>query len=105
MRYGADDTLWVVTDPRGLESRIEDILFETSLRGLGLQFQGGLTMDDNPTIFTDEREADIEAQGRLMALRAAHAIARSGAKVQDVTRIELIDADGKVVFEAKLTMS
>jgi hypothetical protein len=37
-----------------------------------------------------------------MAMKAAHAIARSDAKLQDVTRIELRDADGKVVFEADL---
>ena len=101
MRYGPDDALWIVVDAKP-DSQIEDVLFEASLRSLELQFKGGLTMDDNPTIFTDHREALLEAHGRLMAARAAEAIARSPAKFQDVTRIELIDADGKVVFEAEL---
>ena len=101
MRWGPDDKLWVVVDARS-ESTLADVLFEASLRSLELQFKGGLTMDDNPTIFTDHREALLEAHGRLMAMRAAQAIASSPAKFQDVTRIELIDADGKVVFEAAL---
>jgi hypothetical protein len=101
MRFGPDDALWIVVDAKA-ESQIEDVLFEASLRSLELQFKGGLRMDDNPTIFTDHREALIEAHGRLMAMRAAQAIASSPAKFQDVTRIELIDADGTVVFQADL---
>ena len=101
MRYGPDDKFWLVADVR-LESTREDILFEASLRDLALQFAGGLTMDEHPTLFTEEREAEIEAYGRLVALRAAQAIARSDIRFQDVTRIELLDGDGKVLFESAL---
>jgi len=62
MRYGPDDKFWVVVDPTP-ESEMGDLLFETSLRGLDLQFKGGLTMAQNPTIFTDQQEAKYEAMG------------------------------------------
>jgi hypothetical protein len=101
MKYGSDDQFWVVTDP-GPEATLEDILFRASLRELMLQFAGGLTMDEHPTLFTEEREAEIEAYGRLVAMRAALAIARSPSKLQDATRIEILDGEGKVLFETEL---
>jgi len=103
MRFGPDDTFWVVVDPTPA-SEMGDVVFESSLRELELQFKGGLTIDRNPTIFTDRREAEIEAYGRLVAARASRAIARSekGADLEAVSRIELIDADGTVVLEADL---
>ncbi|MFC1572810.1 hypothetical protein ACFL6M_04345 [Candidatus Eisenbacteria bacterium] len=103
MKYGPDDKLWVVLDPTS-ESTKGDILFQASLRELALHFKGGLTMDRNPAIFTDEKEAEIEAYGRLTAMRASQAIAGStmGSKLQDATRFELLDADGNVLFEADL---
>ena len=103
MRYGPDDELYVVIDPTGY-SEMGDILFTASLRGLYLQFKGGLSLDRNPTIFTDQREAQIEAYGRLLAMRASKAIARWGtlASLEAVSRIELLDADGNVLFEADL---
>jgi len=64
MRFGPDDKFWVVTDPTP-ESVLEDIVFQTSLRGLERQFRGGLTMASNPTLFTEETEAKLEAQRRL----------------------------------------
>lgn len=64
MRIGPDDKFWVVTDPTK-ESELEDIVFQTTLRGLELQFKGGLTIAANPTIFTEEDEARIEARQRL----------------------------------------
>lgn len=101
MRYGPDDPFWIVTDPKP-ESTQADILFQASLRSLANQFAGGLTMEEHPTIFTDEREAEIEAYGRLVAMRAAQAIARSGSELQQATRIAILDGDGKVLFEAEL---
>ena len=103
MRFGPDEKFWVVIDPTPA-SEMGDVVFECSLRNLELQFKGGLTMDRNPTIFTDKRQAEIEAYGRLLAMRASRAIARHGreANLEAVSRIELIDADGTVVFEADL---
>jgi hypothetical protein len=59
-------------------------------------------MDDHPTLFTDEREAEIEAYGRLVAMRAAQAIARIPSKLQNATRIEVLNGDGDVLFESDL---
>jgi hypothetical protein len=39
-----DTKIWLVIKP-SLQSELVDILFETSLRGLELQFKGGLTAD------------------------------------------------------------
>ena len=103
MRYGPDDKFWVVVDPTP-ESEMGDILFETSLRGLELQFKGGLTMAQNPTIFSDQQEAKYEAFGRLTAMRAAQAVLRAGRENPEarIDRIEIYGADGKLVFEANL---
>ena len=72
MRYGPDDEFWVVLDPTPA-SEMVDILFTTSLRTLRLQFLGGLSMKQNPTMFTDEREATLEAARRVTSLRAVQA--------------------------------
>jgi len=103
MRYGPDHKFWVVIDP-GPHSTLGDIVFQASLTDLELQFKGGLTIEENPTLFTEQREAELEAHGRLVAMRAAQAIAGSGAcsKIPNATRIELLDGDGNVLLEADL---
>lgn len=103
MRYGPEDKFWVVVDPTPV-SELGDILFETTLHGLELQFKGGLTMAQNPTIFTDEQEAKYEAFGRLTAMRAAQAVLRAGRENPEarIDRIEIYCAYGKLVFEANL---
>ena len=103
MRYGPDDKFWVVVDPTP-ESETGDILFETSLRGRELQFKGGLTMAQNPMLFTDQQEAKYEAYGRLTAMRAAQAVLRACREnpAARIDRIEIYGADGKLVFEANL---
>ena len=104
MRLGPDDEFWIVTDPTP-ESQMGDIVFEASLRRLELQFKGGLTMDRTPTLFTDRKEAEIEAYGRLVAARAAKAIARrirAGDRAELPDRIEILDGQGNVLFEADL---
>ena len=103
MRYGPDDAFWVVTDPTPI-STLGDILFETSLRGLDRQFHGGLSMADNPTIFTDRAEAEEEARGRMIALRTATAMLRSapGQALGEARRFELKDEAGNVIFAGEL---
>ncbi len=98
MRYGPDDAFWLVTDPTA-RSTLDDVLCETSLRDLELQFRGGLTMDRDPTIFTDRQEAEREAARRLVAARAAAAILRSSGQA---ARVRVEDAGGGVVFGAEL---
>ena len=105
MRFGPDDDFWVVVDPTP-ESQLEDVVFRATLRRLELQFKGGLTMDRNPTLFTDEKEAKVEGYGRLVAMRASKAIAQrlradAGAEVPE--RIEILDGEGNLLFEADLT--
>jgi len=69
MRYGLDDKLWVVVDPTP-QSTLGDILFQASLRDLSLQFKGGLSVDENPTLFTDKEEAIAEVHRRLDRMRS-----------------------------------
>jgi hypothetical protein len=71
MRIDADTPIWVVTDP-GAHSDLNDILFQTTLGGLRLQFAGGLRMEDHPVLFTTEAEAQTEARERLFVRRIAH---------------------------------
>jgi len=103
MRFDCNHKFWVTVDPRS-HSTLEDIVFEASLKDLELQFKGGLTIDENPTLFTDQKEAEVEAYGRFIAMKATQAIARSGAgaKLQNATRLEVLDADGRIVFEMDL---
>ena len=100
MRFHCNHKFWVTVDPR-VDSTLGDICFQASLKDLELQFKGGLTIDENPTLFTDQKEAEVEAYGRFIA---AQAIARSGAcsKIPNATRIELLDGDGNLLFEADL---
>jgi len=104
MRFGPEDKLWVVTDPTR-ESELGDVCFETTVRGLLLQLKGGLDIERNVTLFTDENEAKVEGFGRLTAMRASQAIARRlrfdpDAEVPE--RIEVLDGEGHVLFEADL---
>lgn len=104
MRLGPDDPVYVVTDP-GPDSTEADILFKSSLRNLELQFRGGLTMACRPTLFTDESAAKFEALGRMTALRVAALIGRKiaeGQPIEGAVRVEILDGDGKIVFEADL---
>jgi len=96
------DKFWVVTDPSP-ESTMGDICFETSVGQLELQFKGGLSADRHPTVFTEKAEAEVEAYGRLVAMRASRVITERGLKPDDEpSRIELIGPDGKVLFDAEI---
>jgi hypothetical protein len=66
MRIDTDTPIWVVSDPIG-DGTIEDLLYETTLRGLEQMIQGGLLCDSNPTICTDGGEAEAYARRRLEA--------------------------------------
>ncbi len=104
MRIGPDEKLWVVVDPKPTSTEA-DMCFRASLRDLELQFRGGLTMAENPTLFTDEREAKMEAYGRLTAMRVAQHIVRCAAEgrpLEGATRVEIIGPDGQVVFAADI---
>ncbi|MCK4414978.1 MAG: hypothetical protein KAY32_15695 [Candidatus Eisenbacteria sp.] len=103
MRFGPDDSLWVVTDPR-MESTLGDILFQASLRDLERQFKGGLTMDDHPVLFTDQREAEVEAHARIIALQVSKVLANVDSKdlLQRAVSMKLLDAEGCPVFEADI---
>jgi len=103
MRYAPDDKFWVVTDPTSA-STLVDILFETTLAGLERQFKGGLTIAENPTIFTDRAEAEMEARTRMIALRTSAAILRSapGQALAEARRFELKDAAGNVILAGDL---
>ena len=103
MRYGPEDKFWVVIDPTP-ESEMGDILFEASIRDLDLQFKGGLTMDRNPAIITQRKEAEVEAFNRLLAKRVVGIISDQGASaiLKDASKVQLLDENGIVLFEANV---
>jgi len=104
VRFGPDDKFWVTTDPTP-NSEMGDILFQASLRDLELQFKGGLTMAQHPTLFTEKAEAKVEAYGRIVAMRASQAIAQRAAEgkpLEGAHRLEILDGNGKVLFETEL---
>ena len=112
MRLGPDDLFWLVTDAAP-DSTLGDICFEMSLRGLERQFRGGLSADRHPTLHTDRRQAEADAQARLLAVRTARAIAERAAlaiaaapgaeALHGAARVQVLDATGAVVFDAPLT--
>ena len=78
---------------------------QASLKDLELMFKGGLTAAEHPTLFTEQREAEIEAYGRVVAMKVARVVAQqaaSGKSFEGVDRIEIFDGDGKVLFETEL---
>ena len=102
MRYGPTDKFWVVVDAMPNATDGENV-FQASLRDLELQFKGGLTMAQNPTLFTDEKDARMEAFGRLTAMRAKRAIEQQVAEGYGLPqRLEILDGAGRVLFEADL---
>ena len=105
MRFGLRDRgFWLVLDPnKRLHS--DDLSSEASIADLELQFKGDLRIDQNPTLFTVRKEAEVEAFGRVTAMRAARAIAAQVAagKLQPgAHRLEVFDGEGRLLFEADL---
>ena len=111
MRYGPDDKFWMVTDPTP-ESEMGDICFETTLRSLALQLKGGLTIEQNPTIFTDHDAAVAEASRRHFAVRALRAALREGGRLpaqagagdawNHVRKVQFLAEDGSIIHEAEV---
>ena len=104
MRFGPRDKFFVVRDPSPL-SELVDIVMEVSLADVEAQIRGGMTLAENPTIFTSRTEAEAEAQARLVASRVAQAISRGGAGegLRHAKGVQLLDAEGAVIFKASLT--
>jgi len=100
-----DRALWFVFDPTERPEH-DDLVSAVSLADLELQFKGGLRIDQNPTLLTERKEAEIEAFGRVTALRAARAIAAqvaAGKLKLGAHRLEVFDGEGKLLFEADLS--
>jgi len=66
------EKFWIVTLPKA-ESVLEDILFETDIKGLALQFRGGLREEDIHAVFTEKEAASKEAGKVMDAYRAYQA--------------------------------
>ncbi len=103
MRINQGDKFWVVVDAKST-SELIDILFETTIDGLERQFKGGLTSDDNVTIFTDHKEASMEAHRRMTAVNIAEAIKNmaSADSIKKAKPVEFKSATGAVVFSVNL---
>ena len=105
MRLDTDTPVWLVVDPTSPRSELADCCVEATLRKLELQFRGGLTCEQRPALFTDRKEAETEAFGRLTAMRAAEAIAeqaRKGILAAGPCKVVIHGPDGRVVFEAEV---
>lgn len=97
MRIDPKTPFWVVTDP-GPDSTLADICFETTIDVLRLQFAGGLTMDQRPTVFTTRDEAHEEATNRLLVWRVASQIRLDrGVPLREVVRVTCRDRGGLLV--------
>lgn len=98
MRIGTDERFWVVVDPEAT-SVTADVCFESSIRGLEAQFRGGLSVSENPTIFTDREEAEREAKRRLAARDVARLLSK-GTEVElpPGGRVQILDPAGEVLF-------
>ncbi|MCK6481659.1 MAG: hypothetical protein L6R43_16405 [Planctomycetes bacterium] len=104
MRYGPKDPFWMVTNPTP-NSELVDICFETSLENLALQVKGGLSMDADPTLFTDRAEAEVEARCRLVAREtsaAIRAMAADGVPLAGARKVQVLGEGGKVLFETDI---
>lgn len=103
MRINQGDKFWVVVDARPT-SELGDILFETTIDGLERQFKGGLTSDENITIFTDHDEAAMEAHRRMTAVNVAEAVKNmaSAESMKSAKKVEFKSAAGEIVFEVNL---
>jgi len=87
------------------QSEPGDLMPQISFADLDLQFKGGLRIDQNPTLFTERKKAEVEAFGRMTAMRAARAVAAQVAagKLQPgAHRLEVFDGEGKLLFDADL---
>ena len=106
MRFGPRDKFFVVRDPSPF-SELVDIVMEVSLVELEAQFRGGMTIAENPTIFTNRTEAEADAHARLVASRVAQAVLRGGGGegLRHARSVELHDAEGAVIFKASLANS
>jgi hypothetical protein len=69
------EKFWVVTKP-GPESELGDICFETDVKGLALQFRGGLKEEDIHALYTTHVEAEKAAERMLAAAKKYHAALR-----------------------------
>lgn len=103
MRINQGDKFWVVVDAKPT-SELADILFETTIDGLERQFKGGLTSDDNVTIFTDHGDAAMEAHRRMTAVNVAEAVKNmaSADSMKMAKSVEFKSASGEVVFSVNL---
>ena len=101
MRFGTDKKFWIVADP-GPSDEMGDMCFAVSLRELELQFRGGFTCERDPALFTDQEEAEAEARARLLARNAALALAEGAAGIEGADRVQILDAEGKVLVTASL---
>ena len=85
-------------------STIGDVLFETTLIGLELQFKGGLSSASRPALHTDKTEAEADASGRLKLREIANILEKQHAKgrLAHVAGIDLLDGDGNRLESAQI---
>lgn len=73
------EKFWVVTRPQS-SSEISDVCFQTDIKGLALQFNGGLDPEEIHAVYTAMNEAQREADRILAAFKKYDAALREGSR-------------------------
>lgn len=74
------DKFWLVTRPRA-SSELADICFQTDIKGLALQFKGGLDPEEIHAVYTSCNEAQREADRILTAFKSYEVAFEQGRRI------------------------
>ncbi|MGQ0723264.1 MAG: hypothetical protein ACT4PE_17085 [Candidatus Eiseniibacteriota bacterium] len=102
MRFRTHDRFWGVVNPTP-NSILSDVVFESSLAGLKLQFDGGLSLDAEPTLYDTEEAARRDATARLLAAKLARGIAATPHDLSHVRKAQLFDREGRLQAEIEVS--
>lgn len=74
------DKFWIVTRPKG-SSELSDICFQTDIKGLALQFKGGLDPEEILAVYTAMNEAQRAADRILTIVKEAEIAFEQGRRI------------------------
>ena len=96
------ERLFLVKDPEPT-SDVEDILTEVTTLGLLWQFRNNVEDEDHPALYGSREEAELDARGRILVLRAREALAGADqVALERAARIEIRGADGALLFAVQV---
>ena len=92
------ERLFLVKDPEAT-SDVEDILTEVTVLGLLWRARNNLDDEERPALYLTREEAELDARGRILVLRAREALAGADqVALERAARIEIRGADGALLF-------